>query len=301
MRILKILIVVVVSLLAALALFVAAGYTVSNRAMRAVWEIDPVAVQTSSDSATLAHGLHVAEVRGCLDCHGADLSGRVVIDALPVMGRLAGSNLTRGQGGVGASYSDADWVTAIRHGVRPDGTSLVFMPSYEYVVLGPDDLGALISYIKSVPPVDAAKVELVLGPVPRVLYMMGKFPLVSAEMIDHSNLRFEQPAAGVTVEYGGYLAWSCIGCHGRGLSGGKIPGGDPSWPAAANLTSHETGLAGWSLNSFDAFAASGVTPDGREIDAAVMPWPLLGAFTSEEREALWMYLQSLPATEKGNR
>ena len=36
---------------------------------------------------------------------------------------------------------------------------------------------------------------------------------------------------GPTAEYGGYLAMvaGCKGCHGPGLSGGKIAAGDPAW------------------------------------------------------------------------
>jgi mono/diheme cytochrome c family protein len=301
MKILKVLGGLLAVLVTAVVLLVGFAYFKSNRSMNADWDVTPVAVQTSSDSATLAHGKHVAETRGCMDCHDSDLSGRLVVDAMPVMMRVAGPNLTSGQGGVGASYSDADWVRSIRDGIGPDGKALLFMPSYEYRALGPEDLGALISFIKSAPPVDEASVELAFGPMARVLYTLGQFPLVAPELVDHSDTRFSQPEAGVTVEYGGYLASSCVGCHGPGFSGGKIPGGDPSWPAAANLTPHESGLASWTFEGFNAFAQTGMTPDGRQLDAAVMPWLLLAAATEAEREAMWMYLESLPPTEHGSR
>ena len=73
----------------------------------------------------------------------------------------------------------------IRDGVRPDGSALIFMPSYEYRGIGPDDLGALISWIKSMPPVDTELREQEVGPLGRVLYLTGALPLVPAEMIDH--------------------------------------------------------------------------------------------------------------------
>ena len=41
------------------------------------------------------------------------------------------------------------WVHAIRHGVRPDGTPLLFMPSTEFYFLSDEDLGAVIAFIKS--------------------------------------------------------------------------------------------------------------------------------------------------------
>jgi hypothetical protein len=39
---------------------------------------------------------------------------------------------------------------------------------------------------------------------------------------------------GATAEHGKYVAKMCIGCHGLGLAGGKIPGAPPQWPAASN-------------------------------------------------------------------
>ena len=55
-----------------------------------------------------------------------------------------------------------------------------------------------------------------------------------------TRCRPRQPVAeGVTAAHGAYVANMCIGCHGAGLSGGKIPGGPPDWPAAANLTPGE--------------------------------------------------------------
>ena len=62
---------------------------------------------------------------------------------------LSASNLTKGQGGVGASYTDADFVRALRHGVRPDGKSFLIMPANLYAHLSDADVGALIAYIRS--------------------------------------------------------------------------------------------------------------------------------------------------------
>ena len=53
-----------------------------------------------------------------------------------------------------ATFSDADWVRALRHGVGKDGKALLIMPAKNFNTLSPEDLGALIAYIKSVPAVD---------------------------------------------------------------------------------------------------------------------------------------------------
>jgi hypothetical protein len=38
------------------------------------------------------------------------------------------------------------------------------------------------------------------------------------------------------VQHGAYVANMCLGCHNAHLTGGRIPGGPPDWPPAANLT-----------------------------------------------------------------
>ena len=102
---------------------------------------------------SLARGQHLVEI-GCADCHGADLSGKAVIDE-PPLASIYASNLTAGQGGIGQSYTnDADWVRAIRHGIRPDGTPLLVMPSQVYYYYSDEDVAAIVAYAKKVAPVD---------------------------------------------------------------------------------------------------------------------------------------------------
>jgi mono/diheme cytochrome c family protein len=87
----------------------------------------------------------------CVQCHGEDLGGKIYIDA-GALGRVVGSNLTKGKGGIGSTFTDKDWVRAIRHGVRRDGSSLLVMPSETFVHMSGQDLSALISYLKQLPP-----------------------------------------------------------------------------------------------------------------------------------------------------
>src|SRR3712207_121572 len=73
----------------------------------------------------LVRGEHlVRSVSGCADCHGEDLGGKLFMDAGPI-GVASGSNLTAGRGGVASTFTDEDWVLAIRHGLRRDGRSLL--------------------------------------------------------------------------------------------------------------------------------------------------------------------------------
>ena len=158
---------------------------------------------------------------------GANLAGRVFLDN-PVIGLIATTNLTSGNGGVGNELSDADWVQAIRHGVRPDGKPLLIMPAGEFYYLSDADLGAVIAYIKSLPPVDNELPAKKIGPLFRVAMTTMDVVFIPAEVIDHTVQRPISPEAGVTVEYGKYLAITCTSCHGPGFSGGPIPMVPPS-------------------------------------------------------------------------
>ena len=291
-RVLKWGLAVVGVLVLVLGVAVGGAYALSSRRMAQRFTVADESVPVSTDSATLAHGRHIAVTRGCADCHGADFGGTTFIDGMP-FARLTASNLTTGKGGVAAGMTVADWVRAVRHGVGREGRALLFMPAQEFNALSDEDLGALVSYLRTVKPVDREPTPNAVGPVGRALYLAGKVPLVPAELIDHTAPRKPSPAAGRTVEYGQYLAAGCAGCHGAGFAGGPIPGTPPEWPPAANLTPHADGLASWQEADFVRALRTGRRPDGRELKPE-MPWKNFGQFTDDELAAIWMYLRTLP-------
>src|SRR3990167_6722481 len=86
---------------------------------------------------------------------------------------------------------------------------------------------------------------------------------------------------GVTVANGQYVANMCIGCHGADLSGGKIPGGPPDWPAAADIRPGANSAMARYPNaaSFVAMLRTGKRPDGTPIQ--VMPFESLGQRSEE--------------------
>lgn len=254
--------------------------------------VRPVAIP--ADAAAVLRGRHIAETRGCVDCHGADFGGAKVIDD-PAVGVMWGPNLTGGRGGLAAGFNDEDWVRAIRHGIAQDGRPLVLMPSIEYAHFSDEDLGALVAYLKTVPKVDRERVALTVGPVARVLMLAGEIKL-AAEHIDHAGLRPPTVVPGVTVEYGRYLAVGCTGCHGEQFAGGRIAGAPPDWPLARNLTPAGD-LARWSEADFMKVLQTGLRPDGKALNP-VMPLAF-GKMNDTELKALWMYLKTLPAVAGG--
>ena len=297
-RFLKILGYSIASLVILVGIAATAAYSVSNTRMEKTYVVAPRPVVIPTDAAAIAHGKHLAETRGCNDCHGKDYAGHLVISD-GAMGTLHGPNLTRGKGGRIATFKDDDWVRAIRHGVGPDQRGLFIMPSEEYAHFSDEDLGALIAFLKTVPPVDRERVPTALGPVSRVLLATGKMQL-AANVIDHPNVKpaFVPPA--VTVDYGRYVAASCIGCHGPNFSGGKITVGPPNWPEAANLTPHAgSRLTNWTEQNFLEVMRTAKRPDGTELNP-VMP-RVFGQMNDVELKALWAYFKTLPPVATGVR
>src|SRR5262245_55361246 len=120
-------------------------------------------VVASTDSAVVARGHYIVRVAaGCAACHGdpaqraafaqgteTPLSGGYVFDIPP--GKFYPRNLTpEPETGLG-NVSDSAIARALRFGVGHDGRAL--LPFMEMQGLSDDDLVAVVSYLRSVPPV----------------------------------------------------------------------------------------------------------------------------------------------------
>lgn len=274
-----------------LVLGAAVVYGISSSRLSEQYEVEPEPVTLSSDSAVIARGRHLAESRlGCADCHAADLGGKVMIEN-PAFGRVIAPNLTDGEGGVGARYSDGDWVRATRHGVAADGRALVIMPSPEFHRLSREDLVAVLSYVNQVAPVNRTLPGTKLGPIARAMVTFSPEAL-PARSLDHDAPFPVAPVEEVSVEYGNYLAGTsgCRGCHGPDLSG--APSHEPGGVPAANLTPAGN-LGRWSEADFIRMMREGKRPDGSTVDPA-MPWKAMGRMTDVELKAIYTYLRSVP-------
>lgn len=265
-------------------------YGVTSRRMGKVYSVTDPPLAIPSDSASIAKGYHFVQAIGkCATCHGDDLAGKVVVDNA-IMGRLYSANLTRGKGGIGGSYKDADYVRTIRHGVARDGHPLPFMPADAFYYVNDADLANTIAYLKTIPAVDAVVPTKKIGPLARALYLTTGFPLIPAESAPLSGPRPLAVAAGPTREYGFYLATTggCRSCHLKDLSGGVPIAGKV---LSANLT--PAGIGHWTEADFRKALRNGIRPDGRVL-SAVMPWPYTRLMTDDEIHALWLYVHSVP-------
>ncbi len=244
----------------------------------------------------------VKHVAACGNCHsplddagetpGKELSGRFVIST-PGFDAYA-PNIT--PAGIG-HWSDAELASAIREGIRPDGTVLgPPMPIELYRYISDGDIAAIIAYLRTVPAVESD--------LPRSSYRM---PLPANYGPPVGRVADVVPSE--TVEYGAYLAGPvahCIECHtpmtapghfdyeSRLGAGGRTLEGPWGVSVSANLTSDPGALARWSDGEVIKMIQTGHRPDGSTM-AGPMGYNFYKGMSEQDVRAIVTYLRTLPA------
>jgi cytochrome c553 len=288
-RVAKFLLYAVLTLLAVAGLAIGYAYAYTSWKFGKTYAVVPPPVTIdANDPATIERGRYlVHKVSMCVDCHGEDLGGKVMMDS-SIMARLYATNLTKGRGGLGATYADDDFVRALTHGVRKDGRSVFFMPSQDYR-FSAADIAGIVAYIRSRPPVDRETPTPSIGPMARLLATFAGFPLLPAALIDHNAVVLQPNADLSTPESAGkslIAAGGCRGCHGPQLTG------EGGMAGAANLT--PAGLGGWTDADFKRALREGRRPNGTTL-VPDMP-RAFGAMSDEDMSRIFAYLKSLPPT-----
>ena len=110
-------------------------FFVGSRKVNRTYDLAIASVSVPTDAASIARGKHYVEAVGvCQVCHGQNLAGPVIDDCKDVpcigfsddsmFGRIVPANLTSGRGGIGGSFTDDDYVRAIRHGIGLDARQI---------------------------------------------------------------------------------------------------------------------------------------------------------------------------------
>jgi mono/diheme cytochrome c family protein len=180
-------------------------------------------------------------------------------------------------------YTDTQIATVLRKGVKPDGSSVLFMPSEMYRHLADEDLGRLIAYLRTIPATSEGVQEKsevrIIG---RTLLATGGFK-PAALAIETLPPPANAADAGDPSSMGRRLTMSyCSECHGQNLEGFE----PIKAPALAVVKAY-------SLEAFSKLMHDGVPLGDRELK-------LMGAtarvrfsnFTPEEVAAVHAYLQS---------
>jgi mono/diheme cytochrome c family protein len=291
----------VAAAIAALVLLVLAvlalGMALGERKMKRTLTVPASPVALRADAAHIEHGRYLFSTRGCADCHGANGAGKEVVNGGGTL--VVSPNITRGPGSATGKYAMMDWVRTLRHGVKPDGTPVMIMPSEDYNRLTDEDTSAIIGYAQQLPPVPGKHAVISLPWIFKVQYGFGMID-DAAEKIDHALPPARPHSVAVSVAHGAYVANSCISCHGARLSGGKIPGSPPDWPHAANLTPGKGSAMPHypTAQALKAMLRSGRRPDGSAV-STVMPFGSLREMNDVDIDALHVYLKTLPPRAAG--
>lgn len=256
------------------------------------YTLTPAPLLIPTDSASLSRGAQLAV--SCRNCHDVDLAGKVFFDD-PTIGVLPSSNLTRAKGSQTEGYTDEDFVRAIRHGLNKQGHPLMVMPSESYTHLSDRDLGCLIAYIKTLPPVERNFAQRKFTYTAQAMAGAGMFGnLFAYNIIDHKAARnITAPPMDNSIEYGKYVVkiGGCATCHGANFGGGESP--DPVSPPVPDIS--KSGAPGkWTMQQFVSTFHTGKTPEGKALNGEFMPFDGIGALNDVEIEALYNYLQTLP-------
>jgi mono/diheme cytochrome c family protein len=264
-----------------------------------------LAAGLSSAQGDVKRGQYLATAGGCIGCHtaaGKDAVAYAGGRALKTpFGTFYGPNITPdSKAGIGA-WSEADFIRAMRHGERPDGSN--YFPAFPYpsfTHIAETDLRDLWAYLQTLPASNRASQPHDL-----------RFPFGFRFMVTAWKWLFFTPdptapaPAAIAADRGAYLVQAlghCGECHTpRNVLGGPrrdrvLAGGmGPNGKRVPNLTPAR--LKTWNDADLKEFFLTGATPDG---DAAADPMDeVIRNSTSKlmpaDLAAVIAYLRTLPA------
>ncbi len=280
-----------------------------------------------TDAAALERGRYLARsVALCETCHsdrdfryygGPVTPGTENLGGAPLVANfklppevvLPAPNLTPTRLG---DWSDGELFRAIVWGVGKDGHGLFAAhPYFQYRGMARSDVGALISWIRSLPPGER--------PLPtRDLKYQVVRDLTDA--MPARSILPARPPPDESIAEGRYLATlaACVWCHtptdglgfplpGRNLAGGATfavssPGGGRTW--STNLTRHKTGLGTWTEDLFvqrfqgvheDAVRRRPIVDGGFNT---YMAWSTYARMDDSDLRSIWRWMRTV-APQRG--
>jgi mono/diheme cytochrome c family protein len=270
-------------------------------------------VTASSDPAVIERGRYIVrDVAPCAACHGdpaqraayakgADvpLIGGFVFDIPP--GKFYPRNLTPDTATGLGNVPDRAIARALRYGVGHDGRAL--LPFMEMQGLSDDDLQAVVSYLRTQPPVR--------NPVPAHQYtLLGKVVKATAlaKPVGPAATPLVRAPRGASVETGRYLVESvalCWACHTqRSQATGALTG--PRFGGSTGFTESDDPRRSWSPPNITSDGETGrlgrLTEDqfvarfrqGRVIPGSPMPWQAFSRLAEDDLRSIYRYLKTVP-------
>jgi len=256
------------------------------------------------------HGRYVFHMAGCSSCHAApgakggdklELAGG--LEFKTPFGTFVAPNISPDpKAGIGG-WSDLEFANAVTRGVSPEGAHYYpALPYTSYQRMALSDVLDLKAYLDTLPPV----AETAPGhdlPLPfRLRRGLGLWKLA---FMDYAPFR-PDPEADPKLNRGAYLVTGtghCGECHTpRNLlggpeadwayAGGPVPDGKGTVP---NITPSSDGIGGWTVEDIAIALKTGLTPDFESFGGAMIAvQENMAALSDEDREAIALYLKSLP-------
>jgi mono/diheme cytochrome c family protein len=263
-------------------------------------------------------GRYLATAGNCISCHthqgGQPFAGGLAFAT--DFGTIYSSNITPDPGtGIG-KWSEADFLGALRRGVRPNGEHLYpAFPYTSFTKLSDADAHALFVYLKTLTPVKS---------VPPANQM--RFPYNQRWLLGVWNALFfkegrfaEDKARPAQWNRGAYLVQAlghCDACHAPRnfmgaessdpvMSGGEytdaIPDGDLRTWSTPNLTSAASGLRSWPQQDLVDYLKTGRNSFAQTFGP--MNEVIMNStrkLSDADVQAIATYLKSLPASDSGS-
>jgi mono/diheme cytochrome c family protein len=261
--------------------------------------------QSASAQGDAKRGQYLAKAGGCVGCHTEEKQGAIAFAGGRALktpfGTFYGPNITPDQNAGLGRWSEADFIKAMRRGVRPDGAN--YFPAFPYpsfTKIADADLKDLWAYLRSLPPSARASqphdLRFPFGW--RFLVWIWKWLFFTPGPFA------PDPSRGAALNRGAYLIDAlghCGECHtprnflggpkkNRYLAGGKLPDGGK----VPNLT--PTRLKSWGDKDLKDFLQTGQTPDGDVVAEAMgeVIRNTASQLTPPDLDALLAYLRALP-------
>jgi mono/diheme cytochrome c family protein len=269
-----------------------------------------VSSEASSKDAQL-RGAYLTRAAGCMSCHtdkqgnGAPFAGGRAVKT--PFGVYYSPNITADAAtGIG-SWSDEDFLAAVKKGLRPDGAHYFpVFPYTSYTLMRAEDVLSIKAYLFALPAVSRRNREH------EVSAPFGwRWPMRFWKLLFFDEAEFVRDnEQGETWNRGAYLVNAlahCGECHtprnfadaldrALWMAGNKDgPEGDP----APNITAAPNTGLGWPLDQLSFFLKTGTKPDW-ETAEGVMKEAVEDGYkhlTDADRDAIAHYINALPAIE----
>jgi hypothetical protein len=260
----------------------------------------------------VARGRYIVEsVSHCMLCHSEHDWGTHGAPIIPgtkgsgwdvpaaenhMPGRVFAPNITPDpETGIGGVPDDAI-ARAIREGVGRDGHALFMMPWPQFRQFSDEEVAAVVSYLRTLPPVRKQRPPTEIQ-IP-VRWLMKGLPQPLTEPVREADVSDPMKRGKHLVEVG-----LCEDCHtpvnarheplpGMAFAGGQEFVVNGTVYRSANITPHASGLAHYDEALFVKTMRTG-NIGGRRL-SPVMPWRDVGSLTDDDLKAVWAYLKTIP-------